>query len=272
MRSRGGSEDEKPSSPLWMGTYGDMVTLLLVFFVLLFSFSTIDGQKWRSLVVALAGNTGVLELGSSLDTEPNDPLGQDPEKNYDENREPDDNDSTDCKTEDEDKLLEESDAFQKLFERIKAYVETSELSGHLELVKGDFEILIRFQDNVIFDSGKADIKEQAFEILGGISIILLNHQEELDGIRIEGHTDNVPIRNARFPSNWELSTSRAVQVLRYFIEEKDLDPRKLSAVGYGEFHPIEPNETEAGRTINRRVDILIIKASGVVFKGEEGGL
>ncbi len=270
MRNRG-AEDEKPSSPLWMGTYGDMVTLLLVFFVLLFSFSTIDGQKWRTLVEALAGNTGVLELGSSLDVERNDPMGEDPDKNY-ETREVEDKDKIEDKIDDKDILLEETDEFQKLYERIKAYVESSELKGHLELVKGDFEILIRFQDNVIFDSGRSDIKEGALVVLGGISVILLSHQQELDGIRIEGHTDNVPIHNARFPSNWELSTARAVQVLRYFIEEKDLDPRKLSAVGYGEYHPIETNDTVAGKTANRRVDILIIKASAVVFKGEEDGL
>ncbi len=79
------------------------------------------------------------------------------------------------------------------------------------------------------------------------------------GIRIEGHTDNRPINTRDFPSNWELSTARAVRVLRHFVEEKGISSELLSAVGYGEYHPIAPNDTDYSRALNRRVDFVIEK-------------
>jgi len=247
MRKRGSQDSAPPSSPAWMATYGDMVTLLLVFFVLLFSFSTIDGQKWRSLVIALSGNIGVLEQGSSLDDLMSVPSDPDLEGEEDPAQVPDLSPSP------------EPDAFDTLYERIKAYVEENRLEGQLALIKGDFEIVIRFRDHALFDPGKADIKEDALEVLSGIARILVAHDQDIAAVRVEGHTDNVPINTPQFPSNWELSTGRAVGVLRLFAEDKGFEPRKLSAVGYGEYHPVADNDTPENRSRNRRVDILIVR-------------
>lgn len=115
--------------------------------------------------------------------------------------------------------------------------------------------MVRFADQVFFDLGKADLKPEAVEILNRLGPILKGIPNP---IRIEGHTDNLPINTAQFPSNWELSTYRATRVIRYFIEELGFSPDKLSAAGYGEYRPIADNDTPEGRSLNRRVDIVII--------------
>jgi chemotaxis protein MotB len=246
MRKRS-NNDYRPPTPLWMFSYGDMVTLLLVFFVMLFSFSTIDAQKWQSLVRALSGNTGILDGGKEIKVTDIIPTVQ-------ITAEPTPSDSpvpTPTKG---------SDYFFDLYKQIKDYVDDNGLNSKLELINMDHEILIRFRDNAIFDSGKADIKLEVMVTLRDIAGILREYQDRIEGIRIEGHTDNVPIQNPKFPSNWELSTARAVQVLRFFIEQQHMKPAKLSAVGYGEYHPVANNDTEQNRALNRRVDILIVKS------------
>jgi len=262
MRKRRVEEDPKPSAPFWMTTYGDMVTNLLVFFVLLFSFSTIDAEKWRQLVLSFAGSSA---RGSIIGTEvtPEKILSDYSDAVLDLDERTDDvsdlNEQTDPEAGDE-TANAEVDKFNQLYIKIKGYVEEGGLDGQLELIKTDAEILIRFRDNVIFDSGKADIRPEAEGILDEIASVLLLYEKEIDMIRVEGHTDNVPIHTEKYPSNWELSTARAVEVLRYFIEKKGLDPLTLSAVGYGEYHPVRENDTSEGRAVNRRVDIVIAKA------------
>lgn len=259
MRERKSSDDEhKASAPLWIASYGDMVTNLLVFFVLLFSFSTIDANKWKALVISFTGgNTGAIGSGELFDDVANgdsDTVPMETEPGYAE----------DYKT-----GQEEMDDFERLYHQLKTYVDESGLNGQLDLIKSDSEVLIRFRDNVIFDSGKADIKPGAENILGHIAEALVLYHNDIDMIRIEGHTDDVPIHNGKYASNWELSTARAVQVLRYFIEKNGLDPMKLSAVGYSEYHPIADNSTEAGRSLNRRVDIVIAKSAEPVQEEEK---
>jgi chemotaxis protein MotB len=249
MRRRRSQEDSSPSAPFWMTTYGDMVTNLLVFFVLLFSFSSIDANKWKAIVIGFTGRAGVISTGEGVFD--NVGSGINPE---------DISDESEGETAEEDEVpVDGIDEFEQLYIRIKTYVDQGDLKGQLDLIKYDSEILIRFRDNVIFDSGKAEIRSDAEIVLGDIADVLAAYREEIDMIRIEGHTDNVPIHNARYPSNWELSTARAVEVLRFFIERGALEPRMLSAVGYSEYHPVRENDTEAGRAVNRRVDIVIVK-------------
>jgi len=255
MRKRRTQEDPAPSAPFWMTTYGDMVTNLLVFFVLLFSFSSIDANKWKAIVIGFTGRAGVISTGEGVfddigsDINPEDismePVGEMGEE--------------DDVPVGSNAPLGEIDEFEQLYRRIRSYVDQGDLRGQLDLVKYDSEILIRFRDNVIFDSGKAEIRSDAEVVLGDIADVLAAYREEIDMIRIEGHTDNVPINNAKYPSNWELSTARAVEVLRFFIERGALEPKMLSAVGYSEYHPVRENDTEAGRAVNRRVDIVIVK-------------
>jgi chemotaxis protein MotB len=263
MRRRNTQDEPGLSAPFWMSTYGDMVTNLLVFFVLLFSFSTIDANKWKELVISFTGGTGVIGSGEDISRLPEDIKDLLPE---DINLEEAPKQSQQIETTGN---PEDIDDFDRLYRQIQSYVEESNLDTQLDLTKSDTEILIRFRDNVIFDSGKADIKPESENILGDIVKVLLNYQNDIDMIRIEGHTDNVPIHTGKYPSNWELSTSRAVEVLRYFIEKHSFDPHKLSAVGYGEYHPVSSNDTSTGRAVNRRVDIVIAKAVGSSTIGKE---
>lgn len=146
----------------------------------------------------------------------------------------------------------------RIVDSMNAYIEEAGLSGQLSAVKqGDVSILLRIADSAFFESGKADIGPKAEAVLGNISAILNQYAASISMIRIEGHTDNVPISTGQFRSNWALSTSRAVNVLARLVEDSVLGPEQFSAVGYGEFHPVAGNDTAQGRAQNRRVDFII---------------
>lgn len=118
-------------------------------------------------------------------------------------------------------------------------------------------LVITFVADVLFDSGKAKIKSGALGGLDKVAKILQENVPQLN-IGIEGHTDNVPIRASGWKSNWELSTARALSVLHYLVDEKDISPDRVSAIGYGEYKPVASNDTKEGRQLNRRVEIVIL--------------
>jgi Flagellar motor protein len=119
--------------------------------------------------------------------------------------------------------------------------------------------LLRFQDNILFDSGSADLKPESLEIMSYIAQLLNAEDFEDKFISIEGHTDNVPMNSPRYPSNWELSVGRSSNVVRFLVENNNMDPKRISASGYSEYHPVAPNDNAENRAKNRRVDILILK-------------
>jgi len=144
-------------------------------------------------------------------------------------------------------------AKEELEQQLKREIEEKQVS--LEIVnKG---LVITFVAEVLFDSGKAQIRKEAYSVLNKVADVL-NNQVANRNIAVEGHTDNQPIQRSNWKSNWELSTTRAVSVLHHLIDEKDVKPERLSAVGYGEFRPIASNETTTGRQQNRRVEITIL--------------
>lgn len=226
-------EEAKPGAPAWLATYGDMMTLCLCFFVLLFSFSTIDAEKFKAVAESLQGALGVFESGPTISIIPN--------VNDYPNDIPDD----------------EGIDYRELYEDIKRKLDEKGLQNSVTLVINERGLLIRFLDNVLFPSGSAELKVDSREIIDMLADVVKKND---NSVRIEGHTDNVPIRTGKFPSNWELSTARAVNVVRYLIEIRGIAPDKLSAAGYGEYHPIEKNDNADGREKNRRVDIVILKA------------
>lgn len=218
-----------------MDTYGDMVTLLLCFFVMLYASSSIDSSKWASIVIAFGGSPGVL---MSQEAVLENAQQQDPSKKKNSSNNGEKN-------------------AQKLYEELQQYVEQNGMGSDVMVVKSGDEILVRFASNLLFDTGKAVIRPEAEEIMSGITEAMVYYSPRINMIRIEGHTDNVPIRTREFPSNWELSTTRAVNVLRYVIEQHGYPLDKISAVGYGEYHPVGDNSIEEGRRMNRRVDFVI---------------
>ena len=235
-RRRTASEDGG-AAPSWTTTYGDMVTLLLTFFVMLFAFSTLDAARFQALVVSLQGSLGVLDRGMTISQESvvggrESPQGQIYQQH-----------------------LVAQDSARDLFEAVWALQERFGLYEAFSIETAERGVIIHFTDRVLFDTGKAELKPEAREVLGALAAELAKLPHH---IRVEGHTDNVPINNSQFPSNWELSVARAVVVLRFLINSGGLDPGRLSAVGYGEFRPIASNETPEGRARNRRVDIVLL--------------
>ncbi len=141
----------------------------------------------------------------------------------------------------------------ELEEQLKKEIEEKKV--RLKMAKKG--LVITFVSEVLFDSGKATIKKQAYPILDKVATVL-NNQVSTRDVSIEGHTDNQPIKHSKWKSNWELSTSRAVSVLHYLINNKNVAPKRLSAVGYGEYSPVASNKTVNGRQKNRRVEITIL--------------
>lgn len=140
----------------------------------------------------------------------------------------------------------------QLEQKLKEEIE----KGEIRLKRYKTKMIINIDNSICFDSGSAILKKDVKHSLDKIAESLRDFPD--NNIQIEGHTDNVPIHTARFPSNWELSAARALAVLRYLENRKILDPQRLSAVGYGQYHPIVPNDTAENRRLNRRVDIVIL--------------
>lgn len=222
-------ENPPPGAPLWMTSYGDMVTQILIFFVMLFTFSSIDAARFRELAISLQsafkGGTGILTGGQSITVETLGPTRAN--------------------------LVQLTEAMHQIMN----IVEASGLKGAVETSVNERGLVISIKDSTFFDLGKADLKPKSKQILNSIGKALKKLPNQ---IRIEGHTDNLPINTPQFPSNWELSTARATTVLRYLVENVGLSPEKMSAVGYGEFRPLFPNDTEEHRARNRRVDIVVL--------------
>lgn len=229
-------EEHKAGAPDWLATYGDMMTLLLVFFVLLFAMSNIDSQKYKAVVQSLSGSLGVLDSGTTVSLEPLI-------NNY----------PSDSPTEEP----SESEELSDMQAEIQKILEESKLDGQVKLEINERGLLIRFLENVLFDSGKADLKPQAMEIIDKVSDILKDAPRR---ILVEGHTDNVPISTFKFPSNWELSTTRAVNVVKYMINHNGIAAIRLSASGYADQHPISENSSVEGKKNNRRVDMVILRS------------
>lgn len=239
-------EESKSGAPEWMVTYGDMVTLLMCFFVLLFAFSEIDAQKFEAVMKSFQGSAGVLESGKSLSED---------ELVFDASPE---NDTTPETTEAEPiEVIEQM--LQEAKEELEEAFEGNEFEADIVIEILENKLVIRLKNNVLFDSARADIKPEALDILAIIGEVLQGEVFTDSLVKIEGHTDDVPINTLRFPSNWALSAARATSVLNYFVDTLDFSQERLSIAGYAEFRPIDTNLTEEGRANNRRVEITIEK-------------
>ncbi len=261
------AEEGKKGSPEWMATFSDLMNLLLCFFVLLFSMSSIDAAKFEQVVASLTNsftifpsggagigegkliNNGVSQL-QNLGTYFKD-MGN---TSNDEN-----NKTPDSVDEYKEQLKEEQKkAGEKLYDEITGLVKANKIEQYISVgLDEEFQyIKISMYGAILFDSGKAEIKPSAVGILSKIGDILKKYEKYRIGI--EGHTDNVPITNATlFKNNWWLSQARAGNVLEYFISEKNLSPKNLEAIGKGEYDPVTDNKTDEGRRKNRRVEIKI---------------
>lgn len=226
-------------SQAWLTTYGDMVTLLLCFFVMLFAFSSLDNARFQAIISAFQGALGVLDGGTAVIREASIAGASSPEADLLR------------------RTVAEIEEAQLMLNRLRALQMSQGLESAFSLENVERGVVIHFTDRVLFDLGKAELKPEAKEVL---QLVAQELKAWPNHIRVEGHTDNLPIRTAPYPSNWELSTARATEVLRYLIDVGGLAPERMSAAGYGEYRPIAPNDSEEGRAKNRRVDIVLLRS------------
>jgi chemotaxis protein MotB len=241
MSRRGFNKKEKNTggAPGWMITYSDLMSLLLTFFILLYSMSNIDAAKFKSISQSLQGVLSGLGYTHIIETPDNPPTLSDEILDLD--------DSSNMNNIKEGILL--------MHERVSDYVSQEGLDAKVTVRMNKRGVFVDINEAILFDPGSAKIKESGIQVLKKLEGLINDFENELV---IEGHTDDVPMRTALYPSNWELSTARAVSVLRYLSEVEGVDPKRLSAVGCGEYRPMVPNNSVENRSINRRVNILII--------------
>ena len=239
-RLRRNLDDEDVKRGGWLTTFNDLVTLLMVFFVLLFTMSTIDTQKMQDFQYALQSGLGILESGDkvAISVKRTQPV--------------DDMSHIMTQAEGERDKKGNSQVSGELVDQIR---QMTQADLDIEVTRTHQGTRLAFEDQVLFDFGKAAINPAGFVFLDKIANVLDTIPYAM---RVEGHTDNVPIQTRRFPSNWELSVARAVSVVKYFVEVSNIDPRRLSAVGYGESRPVAQNDTLSNRAKNRRVEILLL--------------
>lgn len=223
----------------WLGTYSDCITLLLTFFILLYSMSTVDEEKFEQLSKAfnqmLVGRVGDSVLQYNLYN------GEVPVIGGEENGDIDG-----------DSIVESSNS---MYDEVKKFSVANNLEDVVEITEDERGVILQLRDSILFESGQAVLKKDSRDVLNKLTKLI---EKMPNSIVIEGHTDNVPIKTMQYKNNWELSTARALSVVSYFIEEKKLNPSRFSASGHGEYRPIVGNTSEENKAKNRRVNILIV--------------
>jgi chemotaxis protein MotB len=267
------SEQVVEEDAKWLVTFNDLTTLLMVFFVLLFSMSSLDVKKLKYFQVSLQSGLGILKKGENVqvgmtettpipetqdqgEVAPEEETATDKEVMLDQEMAAD----KEMAPEEEGNIenetwevfpLPEVAAEEEIEDSINAL--DSELDIGVTHTKEG--IVITLENTILFESAVAEINPGAFPVLDKIAAIIKKTSKP---IRVEGHTDDDPISTEMFPSNWELSTARAVNVVKYFVESGKIPPERLSAVGYGEAKPLFPNDTSEHKAGNRRVEIVLM--------------
>jgi chemotaxis protein MotB len=216
-------------------TYGDLMSLLLTFFVLLLSFSSIQESKFQEAIASLQEALGVFKQTESIIEFDNTVVPK------------------------EDNSAHQNEEVLYEFRKMEQYLLENDLDIEVDLAMTPDGINIKIKDSFLFPSASAKLQPEGVEVLNKIYGLLDGRENE---VRVSGHTDSLPIHTIQFPSNWELSAARAIAVARQF-NVQGLSAARLSATGYGEFRPLATNETEDGRSQNRRVEIFLDFTGGV---------
>jgi len=221
----------------WILTYSDLMTLLLVFFILLFSISSLNEKKFEQVLQSIK-----VSLKSDLTPAAMMEVLEIPEK-------PDKSIRIDEYT----GLKSRKESIKK---DIKSYISQHNLQKSLNVSVLDDKIIVQIRGRTLFGSGEAELKDSAEPVLRELIAVFEAYDEYK--INIKGHTDNMPISTMKYPSNWELSAIRATNVLRYLID-RGINPVRLTATGYGSLMPLRPNTTPENRAANRRVEFVLEK-------------
>ena len=229
-RQKNGASDGE-SGPGWEIVYSGFILILLCFFIMLCSFSTMEETKVMRFVRSFSNAVSIFPSGVKFEsgsvTLPESPG-----------------------------MVGARSELAQLFEHLELLSDRFNLKDEIKVFFAKEGLVMRLSELTLFESGVAKISPEAHPLLEKIGAII-SQTNYL--IRIEGHTDNVPIQTFLFPSNWELSTARAVNVLRYLIDQHQIDSRRLSAEGFAEFQPLADNDTTENRAKNRRVEVIFMQ-------------
>lgn len=258
-----------PGAPAWMATFGDLMNLLLCFFVLLFSMSSVDAKKFEMIAASFSSTFSIFSAGSSaigdgvlisngvsqlneLDEYINS-MGkeQEGEDNFGE-AENTETSMEEIISEIEAQKLEKS---EELAEKIEETITEDNLNKEITIDFNSQYVSLTLNGALLFDSGSDQLKQEVIPILKKVAVILERYAESI--IEVEGHTDNVPIHNAAFRNNNVLSSFRAMAVADFLAENSNIDQSMIKHSGRGEYVPITDNATAEGRALNRRVEIKI---------------
>ncbi|MHB8140814.1 MAG: OmpA/MotB family protein [Vulcanimicrobiaceae bacterium] len=231
FRKRGDEQKIETAGMMrWLLTYADMITLMLALFIILFSMSTISRVKVQNFARSVSGG---FDNVWSVNQPPNGGLNGAKAAGGTAN----------------------VPAVEKQFQR---YIIKNKLQSRVQVhIDHRGLVITLLSDKSYYNSGSARLRPQTKVILNEVSKFLRKNNNL---VRVEGNTDNVPIRTVKYPSNWDLSTARAVNVVKYLVKDDGINPVRLSAAGYGKYHPRVPNTTAANRQENRRVDIVLLNA------------
>ncbi len=226
-------------SESWLLPYADLMTLLLALFIVLFASSSIDAEKLEEMSAVFNeifdGGTGIMDSSAPTPVPiPQEDVGEDDENSS---------------------YIEDRKSLEGIQSRVDEYIAVHELENQFDTSMTDEGLLVTIRDSILFNPGKADIREEYLPLATELTELLVFDPPR--HIVVTGHTDNVPMNSAEFSSNWDLSVIRAVNFLKLMMNNEEIDPLYFSAKGYGEFQPIASNDTAEGRAKNRRVEILI---------------
>ncbi|MDI9370637.1 MAG: flagellar motor protein MotB [Synergistaceae bacterium] len=228
-------EESQPGAPLWLLTYGDMVTLVLTFFVLLYSMSSIDVQKFELMILSFQGAMGFLPGGKTVQQDSSVFGGQTSQSA---------GESPKTSTE-----------MQQVARNLRNYLRAEGLEKEIEVRVDQRGVTVSLSDQFLFDSGRADLKPEGMRVMYKIAEFV---KDVIPAVAVEGHTDSVPLLGGIYRDNWGLSAARAAAVVSYLDSRAGFDPQKLQAVGYGPSRPLVPNDTPEHQALNRRVDIVFL--------------
>ena len=245
MGKRKQQHEKEPNHERWLVSYADFITLLFAVFVTLYAMSQTDKKKAEEVLQSMRESFGysqtsagakptVIDTGSISVIPSMHKMTQAPRRGKSRGSEQD---------------------FRATKAAIEAYLLKVGAQAKVSVAVNQRGLVVSLKEAGFFDSGSATLKQDSYSLLKDVVSSLSSYS---NSIRVEGHTDNVPISSAAFPSNWELSTSRATNVLQYLTKQDDFDPYKISAAGYGEYRPVADNSVDEGRSKNRRVDIVLL--------------
>ncbi|MFD1851068.1 flagellar motor protein MotS [Oceanobacillus bengalensis] len=250
-------------APKWMVTYSDMVTLILVFFILLFSMSQISQEKFDAVSDSFQ-NRMIFDFFPSAVPLDNPTDNSEHEKEDELSNEFEDPLNLGSNEKDEEEatgdIVEETeeteiDSLTQLINDVESFLDENKLNDVISATRTTRGVELVLQDSILFEPGEAEILDEGIPFLERIGTLLSRIEND---IKVEGHTDTNPMNSYRYPSNWELSGARASVVVRFLVNELDINQSRFSIAGYGETMPIAPNDSKANMTKNRRVEIIIL--------------